>query len=375
MKRSTVDAMSLPSLPLRAFPGHPPLARRAAAPAPHAFLIVGILLAAPAAGPARAAEPPAASTPDVAGASAVIRVGDEPISQAELEDAVRRDVQRRLLDPAAQRRLTAETVERLVDERLLRREVEARQVTVDEEEVTAAVTKMRGQLSQRNVPLETFLAQSGHDEASLRGQIRLEIGLNKLLLPKLTSDALEAAFTAHRRDIDGTLVRASHIVLRPDPGRGPDAVAFLERQAARLRSEILQETVGFAEAARRHSAGPSRRQGGDIGYFPRSGGLDEEFSRRAFALAKGEMSQPFATASGVHLILVTDVKPGDARPDGLRPVLEKIVAQDAIREILTRGRQTTPIEYAPGVPHFETDADRGRPGRRVVVAGDSPATP
>jgi hypothetical protein len=70
----------------------------------------------------------------------------------------------------------------------------------------------------------------------------------------------------------------------------------------------------------------------------------------------------------VHLILVTDVKPGDARPDTLRPVLEKMVVQDAIREILARGRESTPIEYAPGVPHFETDADRDKPGRRVVVA-------
>jgi len=344
---------------------------QAAAPLARVFAAAVALLAVQAAGSAWGDEPSAAP-PASEGARVAVMVGDSPIFQSELEAAVRRAAQGRFLEPAAQLRLTAETVEQLVDERLLRREVEAQQVTVDEDEVSDVVTRMRGQLSQRNVPLETFLAQAGRDEASLRGQIRLEAALNKMMLPKLTSDALDAAFTKHRRDIDGTLVRASHIVLRPDPGRGPDALTHLERRAARLRSDILQGNVSFAEAARRHSAGPSRRQGGDIGYFPRRGALDEEFSRQAFSLAKGEMSKPFATAFGVHLVLVTDVKPGDARPESLRPVLEKLVVQDAIREILARGRQSTPIEYAPGVPHFQTDADRDKPGRRVVVADAAP---
>lgn len=343
----------------------PPLPRAAARPLARALVVLGGLLAANAATIPRAETPPAAAS--APGTAVAITVGDSPIFQSELQAAVHRAIQGRVLEPAAQLRLAAETVEQLVDERLLRREIDAQRVTVDEDEVTEVITRMRSQLSQRNVSLEKFLTESGRDEASLRSQIRLEAALNKVMLPKLTTDAIQAAYAKHRRDIDGTLVRASHIVLRPDSGRGPDAIAHLERRAARIRSEILQGTIGFAEAARRHSAGPSRRQGGDIGYFPRRGMLDEEFARQAFALAKGEMSKPFTTAFGVHLLLITDIKPGDARPDALRSQLEKLVVQDAMREILARGRESTPIEYAPGVPRFETDADRGRPGRRVVV--------
>jgi peptidyl-prolyl cis-trans isomerase C len=307
-----------------------------------------------------------------AGSSIAVTVGDTPIFQSEVEAAVRRVAQGRVLDPERQARLTAETVDQLVDERLLRREVEARQITVDEDEVTEIITRMRGQLADRRIAIEAFLAQSGRDETSLRNQIRLEIALNKLLLPQLTSASLEAAFTKHRRDLDGTLVRASHIVLRPDPGRGAEALADLERRAARLRTDILQGTVSFAEAALRHSAGPSRRQGGDVGFFPRHGVMDEEFARQSFALAKGEISKPFATPFGVHLVLVTDLKPGDARPDTLRPQLEKLVVQDAIREIVTRGRQTTPITYAPGVPHFAAVDPGSPPGPRTIVIEPGP---
>ena len=307
-----------------------------------------------------------------AGSSIAITVGDTPIFQSEVDAAVRRVAQGRPLDPERQSRLTAETVEQLVDERLLRREIEARQITADEDEVTEIITRMRGQLADRQMTIETFLAQSGRDETSLRNQIRLELALNKLLLPQLTSAALEAVFAKHRRDLDGTLVRASHIVLRPDPGRGAEALADLERRAARLRTDILQGTISFADAALKHSAGPSRRQGGDVGFFSRHGLLDEEFARQAFALAKGEISKPFATPFGVHLVRVTDLKPGDARPDALRPQLEKLVIQDAIREIVARGRQTTPITYAPGVPHFAAADPGSPPGQRTIVIEPGP---
>lgn len=334
-----------------------------------AVLVVGF--AASLVPPATAADGDEAQA-SAAGSSIAITVGDTPIFQSEVDTAVRRAAQGRSLDPEWQTRLAAETVEQLVDERLLRREINARQITVDEDEVTEIVTRMRGQLADRRIAMETFLAQSGRDETSLRNQIRLELALNKLLLPQLTSAALEAAFAKHRRELDGTLVRASHIVLRPDPGRGAEALADLERRAARLRTDILQGTISFADAALKHSAGPSRRQGGDVGFFPRHGVMDEEFARQAFAMAKGEISKPVATPFGVHLVRVTDLKPGEGRPETLRPQLEKLVVQDAIREIVSRGRQATPITYAPGVPHFGAADPGSPPGPRTIVIEPGP---
>lgn len=332
----------------------------------------GLLRSVDPPGVAAAAEPAA---PPVSATAVAIRVGDTPIFQAEVDAAVRRVAQGRSLDPERQQALAAETIEQLVDERLLRREADAKQITVDEDAVTELVTRMRGQLADRKIPFDAFLAQAGRDEASLRNQIRLELALNTLLLPQLTSAALDAAYARHRRELDGTLIRASHIVLRPDAGRGADSLDDLERRAAALRVAILRGEMTFAEAARRHSAGPSRRQGGDLGFFPRSGVLDEEFSRRSFALAKGEISQPFATGFGMHLVLVTDIKPGDIRPEALRPQLEKLVIQEAIREIVGRSRRETPIDYAPGVPHFAPDGSRDRSGRRVVVTSSAAPTP
>src|SRR5262249_11731361 len=74
------------------------------------------------------------------------------------------------------------------------------------------------------------------------------------------------------------------------------------------RNKQLEEA--FAEVARDKSACPSKRDGGDINWFPRIGSMVEPFASAAFALKPYEMSQPVQTQFGMHLILVTARKPG-----------------------------------------------------------------
>jgi parvulin-like peptidyl-prolyl isomerase len=311
---------------------------------------------------ARGEEPAAVGIDAPARDSVVARVGKIPVYRSEFEAALKRTGIAGVPSAEQRRRLEAELLEQLVNERLLQQVVAAEKVEVDEDEVSKIVVRMRSQLSDRRIELDTFLAQNGRDEQSLREQVKLELALKKMLAAELTSDSLAAAFDKHRREIDGTRLRASHIVLRPDPARGSDALPALIRKADDIRREILKGTISFADAAKRHSAGPSRRQGGDIGYFPRSGVMHEDFAREAFSLAKGDVSKPFATPSGVHILMVTGVEPGNGSAEGLRPQLEKLVVQRAIRGLLERGRSTTQITYSPGVAHFD-----GQPDRRIVV--------
>ena len=296
--------------------------------------------------------------------SVVARVGKVPVYRSEFEAALKRIGVARVPSAEQRLRLEAEVLEQLVNERLLQQVVAAEKITVDEDEVSKAVVRMRSQLSDRRIDFDTFLAENGRDEQSLREQVRLELALKKMLAAELTTDALNAAFEKHRRELDGTRIRASHIVLRPDPARGADALPELIRKADTIRREIVKGAISFADAARRHSAGPSRRQGGDVGYFPRHGIMHEDFAREAFALAKGDVSKPFATPSGVHILTVTGVEPGNGSAEGLRPQLEKLVVQEVVRGLLERSRSSTQITYSSGVAHFD-----GQPDRRVVVEG------
>lgn len=314
----------------------------------------------------RAAEPPADTGPS----AVVATVGAVPILRAEL-DAVLQRAGNGGPDASTLNRpvqLQAAALEQLIDQRLLRAEIDREGIVVGAAEIDAALGKLRAQMTARGVEWSAFLAKTGRDEEFLREQIALELGLDKLIRPRLGAEAVGATFQKHHREVDGTRLRVSHVVLRPDVGRGDEAVQECLRRAEQIRGGIVRGELSFADAARRHSAGPSRMQGGDLGWISRKVPCIEEFSRAAFALAKGDVSQPFTSPYGVHVVMVTDTEPGRLGLEAVRPQIEAMLAAEVLRERLARARAATPIEYAPGVPHFDpaSPAEPGQP-RRVVV--------
>ncbi|MGB8854589.1 MAG: peptidylprolyl isomerase [Pirellulales bacterium] len=330
------------------------------------MVFAGLSVSVAGGGVGRAVEPPADTGPS----AVVATVGSVPILRAEL-DAVLQRVGSVGPDASAVNRpvqVQAAAIEQLIDQRLLRAEIDREGIVVGAAEIDAALGRLRAQMTARGVEWMAFLAKTGRDEEFLREQIALELGLDKLIKPLLRADAVEAAFAKHRREVDGTRLRVSHVVLRPDVGRGDEAVQDCLRQAEQIRGSIVRGEVSFAAAARRHSVGPSRLQAGDLGWITRRAPCIEEFNRAAFALAKGDISQPFTTPYGVHLVTVTDAEPGRLGLDAVRPQIESMLAADILRERIARARSATTIEYAPGVPHFDPAAPAG-PGqpRRVVV--------
>lgn len=329
-------------------------------------LIIGIVAGVAIGNAARAAEPPADTGPS----AVVATVGAVPILRAEL-DAVLQRAGNGGPDASTPNRsvqLQALALEQLIDQRLLRAEIEREGIVVGAAEIDAALGKLRAQVTARGVEWSEFLAKSGRSEAFLREQLALELGLDKLIKPRMGADAVAATFQKHHREVDGTRLRVSHVVLRPDVGRGEEAVQQCLQRAEQIRGAVLRGELSFADAARRHSVGPSRMQGGDIGWISRKAPCLEEFARIAYTLAKGDVSQPFATPYGVHFVTVTDTDPGRLGLEAVRPQIESMLAAEVLRERLARARAATPIEYAPGVPHFDpaSPAEPGQP-RRVVV--------
>jgi parvulin-like peptidyl-prolyl isomerase len=310
--------------------------------------------------------------PAVAGAADVIAtVGDKPILRGDLVRVLERaGGAGGNPDPEKRQQLEAAAIEQLVDERLLRGEIARARIPIADAEIDDGVRRLRGQVESRGQEWPAFLARSGLDDDAVRGHIALEIGLDKLVRSQLREDRVAAAFARHRRKVDGTRLRVSHILLRPDIARGDEAVKESMARADEIRAEVLQAVVPFAEAARRHSAGPSRTQGGDLGWITRQSPFVEEFSRQAYELAKGDISRPFVTPFGVHLVQVTEVEPGQLGVNEVRAELLRLLAVDVLREIVVQARADTPIRYAEGVVHFDPETPaNGRLPRRIVVAG------
>ena len=89
-------------------------------------------------------------------------------------------------------------------------------------------------------------------------------------------------------------VRASHILVKT------------KEEADKLLEEI-NNGADFGELAKEHSMCPSKRDGGDLGFFGR-GMMVKPFEDAAFELEVDQVSMPVETQFGWHLIKLTGKK-------------------------------------------------------------------
>ena len=124
-------------------------------------------------------------------------------------------------------------------------------------------------------------------------------------------------------------VRASHILVKHEQSRNPkswrqeDTIVRTEAEAreriVEIRKNLVQQVgesngtaeektkrlANFATVAQTESDCSSYKRGGDLNFFTFEK-MDSTFSQKTFALKYGEISQPFKSASGIHISIRTD---------------------------------------------------------------------
>jgi protein-export membrane protein SecD len=130
------------------------------------------------------------------------------------------------------------------------------------------------------------------------------------------------------RDAAEQEIKASHILICFEGAQGCEEPTTKEQaleQATKLRGELTPEN--FAEKAKAFSTDPTAAtNGGDLGWFTRET-MIKEFSDAAFAMTKGEISQPVESPFGWHIIYKVDERPL-VRYDIDRILIPKATAAD-----------------------------------------------
>ncbi len=133
-------------------------------------------------------------------------------------------------------------------------------------------------------------------------------------------------------------VKAKHILFKVDQDDTEEVKNKVKERAGKVL-EKARKGEDFAALAEEYSEGPSKSQGGDLGYF-KTGQMEPPFEEAAFALKKGEISDLVQTRFGYHIILVEDIKEAGMTP--LAQVREDILAA------LT-GNLTTELAHEKGL--------------------------
>ncbi|MGD2126396.1 MAG: SurA N-terminal domain-containing protein, partial [Desulfobacteraceae bacterium] len=115
-------------------------------------------------------------------------------------------------------------------------------------------------------------------------------------------------------------VKARHILFKLKEDASEEDVKKVKEKA----SPVLKKARAgedFASLAKKHSEGPTAKQGGDLGYFS-AGEMVKPFEEAAFKMKKGEISDLVRSRFGYHIIKIEDIK--EARRKSLEESREQI---------------------------------------------------
>jgi peptidyl-prolyl cis-trans isomerase SurA len=148
------------------------------------------------------------------------------------------------------------------------------------------------------------------------------------------------AIPKEERPLFGTELRVAQIVVLPETSKEEtDKVINLLRE---FRTDVLENGSSFTTKAVLYSEDPgSKRTGGKYTLNKKRPRMTKEFREVAFSLEEGDISEPFKTDFGYHIILLEKVRGQeyDIRHILLRPKLTKD-AITAAKEKLEKVRQS-----------------------------------
>jgi len=123
-------------------------------------------------------------------------------------------------------------------------------------------------------------------------------------------------------------VHARHILLKTEK-----EAEYLIKLLSKYHGERLKNE--FIAMAKQHSIGPSGKNGGDLGYFPK-GAMVPEFDSAVFSMKKGEITKtPIKTNFGYHIIYIEDKKDAEtATFDEVKDLIEQKIRVEKFQKFI-----------------------------------------
>jgi peptidyl-prolyl cis-trans isomerase SurA len=201
-----------------------------------------------------------------------------------------------------------EVLEQFITEKLLEAEARESGIKVTDQDVSQYIDEIKKRNRLSDDDLKTALSREGQTMESYRASVKSELEkseiLNRQVRSKvnITNDDVERYYKLNANKFRSEdRVRLRHILLALPKSATPDEVQAATEKAADLYKRIVAG-ADFAELAREFSQGAGQADGGEIGWVNRGtliGGIEEVAFEK---LSVGQVSTPFRTSMGVHIV-------------------------------------------------------------------------
>jgi len=254
-------------------------------------------------------------------------------------------------------------------------EIRQSDVALAEEELGPSLAQMDPSTKQENVlaflidmKLVAKAAEDKKVQDSDDFKNRMAFARNRLLMDSLlanegkaaiTDDAMKKVYAEASKQIQGEQeVHARHILVET------------EDEAKAVKAE-LDKGADFAELAKKKSKDPGASDGGDLGFFTQDQ-MVPEFSKVAFSLEPGKISDPVKTQFGWHIIKVEEKRNRKAPDfDQVKSQIETYVTRKAQSDYVAKLREGAKIERMDQAANTPAKPDAATPDAAKPPAADT----
>jgi parvulin-like peptidyl-prolyl isomerase len=206
-----------------------------------------------------------------------------------------------------------EVLESMIRRELLYQAARKSGIKPDENAINKDINSLKQQFSDET-EYKNELSRRGINEEVLRARM-IRNSLVQKYVDKEFTDKVDVTDKEiqdyYQKNIDlfkqPFQMRVSHISIQSDSKGGDSRKKELHSKAEKILKN-LKDDQDFADLAREYSDGPTKNNGGDLGYL-RKGQLEKRFESKVLALKKGEITDIIETEYGFHIFKVTDIKP------------------------------------------------------------------
>jgi parvulin-like peptidyl-prolyl isomerase len=283
----------------------------------------------------------------------VAKVGDQEIYADEVESEIAKVVGENQTDAQSLRLIQATALDQLVKQQLVATYLKEKKFWPNETQLNVRLGILDEGFRTANSSLEQHLQESGISTARFRQNVAWRMGWQTYLDRYLTDENIARYFDEHRASFDGTKIHVAHLLIKVEKSADEKTWQQALEQATKIRNEITSGETTFAEAVRAHSQAATADQGGDLGMISRHAPMPESFSRAAFDLKIGEISEPVSSAFGFHLIHCLAVEPGSRTWQDVRQELTESMKTFLFDWVAQKQAESVEVQYTDAMPHLD----------------------